>query len=72
MRETNLGGVERKLLGALLILSDKHNVVETSIKNIATTMGYKATGGAITFAFKSLEMNNYITVIGNGKIKVLV
>jgi len=67
----NLRTVERKVLGALLILADDNMIVDADTITIAHTMGYKSTGGAITFAMQALEMKNYITV-ENNKFKVLI
>lgn len=71
MGEGNLRTVERKVLGALLIHSDNNMNVNASMLEIANTMGYKRTGGAITFAIQALEMKNFISVRENG-FKVLL
>lgn len=70
--QSSLGVIEKKVLGALLILSDKQNVANATQVQIAKAMGYKKGGGAITFALKSLEMNNHITILENNNIKVLL
>lgn len=67
----NLGVVEKKVLGALLLLSDSRMLATSNLNQIAKSMGYKSPGGALTFALKSLETNNYITKIDN-KYKVLL
>ena len=72
MRETNLRTVEKKVLGAMLILADDDMNVKTSMKQLAETMGYKKAGGALTFAIEALEMKNYIATIGKGQYKVLL
>lgn len=61
MNTSNLRTVEKKVLGAMLMLSDNQMSVDVPMKTIATTMGYKETGGAITFAIQALEMKNFIT-----------
>lgn len=71
MVNSNLKGVEKKVLGALLILSDKDMVVTAPLKLIANTMGYKATGGALTFALQALEMKNFIAT-SDSSFKVLL
>lgn len=71
MASSMLGKVERKTLGALLIMCDENMSVRASKGEIATKMGYKASGGAITFALQSLEMKNFITV-EDGAYKVLL
>lgn len=68
----NLPAVERKVLGALLILADNDMGLTSTMKNIATTMGYKQPGGAITFALRALEMKNYIETTNKGEYKVLI
>lgn len=72
MRESNLRTVEKKVLGAMLILADENMNVKTSLTKLAETMGYKKTGGALTFAIEALEMKNYITTIEKGHYKVLL
>jgi hypothetical protein len=58
-----IGMIERKLLGALLQLSDEDGIVKgKTLRTIAERMGYKTVGGAITLSLKSLEFNNYIKV----------
>jgi DNA-binding MarR family transcriptional regulator len=68
----HLGIVEKKVLGALLILSDENQIARVSGVQIARIMGYKKSGGAITFALRSLEMDNYIEKNEHGEIKVLL
>jgi DNA-binding MarR family transcriptional regulator len=67
-----LGVVEKKVLGALLILSDSNYTVTATQSEIARIMGYKKPGGALTFALKSLEMQNHITKTKDGRYKVLL
>jgi hypothetical protein len=55
--------IERKVLGALILLSDEEgNVSHTTTTEIARKMGYKQAGGVISMALKSLEYNNRISV----------
>lgn len=68
---SSLGVVEKKVLGALLILSDTNQHVKASVAEMARVMGYKKGGGAITFALKSLEYHNYISKHEKG-YKVLI
>lgn len=72
MSDSVLNTVEKKVLGALLILADEDMVVNAKNTVIARTMGYKRSGGAITFALRILEMNNYIMVLPKGEYKVLL
>jgi hypothetical protein len=69
---SNLGVIERKVFGALVILSNSQHVAKVSTSTIAKTMGYKKSGGAITFALKSLEMNNHIEKLSDGSYKVFL
>lgn len=69
---SNLKTVEKKVLGALLILSDENMVTEMSLQTIAEAMGYKSPGGALTFAIQALEMKNYIAITKPGRYKVLL
>ena len=63
MRGSNLSKTERKLLGALLQLSDDDgNVSVPNMKTIAIKMEYKGMGGAISYALKMLEILNMIVV----------
>ena len=67
-----MGVIEKKILGALLILANDDMEVKATFRDIAKIIGYKEVGGAMTFAIKLLEINNYINVLGKGKYKVLV
>lgn len=69
---SNLGVIEKKVLGALIILTNAQNVAKVSATTIAKTMGYKRSGGAITFALKSLELNNHIEKLPDGSYKVFL
>ena len=72
MRESNLSTIDKKVLGALIILADDHMVVNASTVQIAQRMGYKKSGGAVTYALRMLEANNFITLLGKGMYKVLL
>lgn len=69
---SNMGLVEKKVFGALLVLSDSNHIVRASKEKIARAMGYKRSGGAITFALKNLELTNHIVKIEEGKYKVFL
>lgn len=60
MQFNNLGVVEKKVLDAMMLMANNNNIVKTTIKNIAETIGYKQSGGAITFALKILERDNFV------------
>lgn len=70
----NLGTIERKVLGALLVLTDnsKNNTVKATMKEVADLIGYKSSGGALSFAFKILERDNYIVCVDKSTYKLLI
>lgn len=68
----NLGVIEKKVLGALMIMADKDNIVKATTVLIAKTVGYKSPGGALTFALKILERDNFIIPIGKYTYKILI
>jgi hypothetical protein len=70
-KETHLSVVERKVLGALLLMSDNDMTVKAKMVEIAHMMGYKDVGGVLTYAIRSLDMKNYITT-ERGKYTVLL
>lgn len=72
MNYNSLGVIEQKVLGALLILAEKDNVATATSELIAHTMGYKSSGGGVTFALKILEKDNFIIKIAHKKYKVLI
>lgn len=72
MQIGNLGVIERKVLGALIMLADNNNVVTASMNKLAEVMGYNASGGALTFAVKILERDNFIVKTDRGKYKILI
>lgn len=55
----------------MLINSNEEMIVQGNLGTLADTMGYKAVGGAITFAIQALELKNYIAK-QNDKYKVLL
>ena len=70
--ESSLRAVEKKALGALLILADKDMVVKATQDKIARTMGYKSSGGLLSSSIQALEMKNYIAVLEKGMFKILL
>lgn len=64
--------IERRLLGALIMLADENGVVNASIEHISKTIGYKKSGGYITLALRLLEVQGYIQRIDRATIRVLV
>lgn len=72
MQVSNLNKVEKKVLGAMLILADENMSVQANMTKIANIMGYKASGGAISFAIQALEMKNYIAIKRKCEYQVLI
>ena len=74
MQLDNLGTVERKVLGAMLIIADntKNNIVKVSMNEIADLIGYKTSGGALSFAIKILERDNFLICTGRSTYKLLI
>jgi hypothetical protein len=70
--ESNLKTIQKKVLGAMLILSDSDMNVKATFKEIAQVMGYQRAGGVISFALETLEMKNYISKTEKGTYKVLI
>lgn len=70
-KHEHLSVVERKVLGAFLLMSGNDMTVTAKLIEIAKMMGYKDVGGVITYAIRSLDMKNYISS-ENGKYTVLI
>lgn len=51
---------------------DDNNVAKAKMRDIADIINYKSTGGAMSFALKVLERDNYIIKLDKGKYQVLV
>jgi len=68
-----LGEIERKVLGALLKMSDETLTTKrVTLDTLAKEINYKTSGGAITYALRLLEKNNYIIKLPEKRIKILV
>ncbi len=72
MQYDNLGVVEKKVLGALMIMANGKDVVKSTIRNIANVMGYKEPGGAITYALRVLERDNFVMRMPGRMFKLLI
>lgn len=72
MRGESLGVVDRKVYGALLMICDSNLVARANHKEIARLIGYKASGGIITYALKMLEVKNFIAPLEKNTYKVLL
>lgn len=64
--------VEKKVLSALILLADKNNRVDATQAEIAKIMGYKKSGGTITYALRSLEQNKAVKKLGKGRYQILI
>jgi hypothetical protein len=72
MQLDSLGTVEKKVLGAMLILADDNHIVNATAVKLADVMGYKRSGGAITFAIRILEINNFIVTLSPRRYRILI
>ncbi len=72
MQFDNLGTVERKVLGALIILADEKKTINATMQDLADVMGYKSVGGAMTFAIKILERDNFVVRTSKSMYKLLI
>lgn len=69
---SELGKIEKKVLGALLKLSDDELIAKVTLNKIAKEINYKRSGGAITYALRLLEKGNYIVKLPEKRIKILI
>lgn len=72
MQFGNLGIVERKVLGALIIMANENKIAKVTMQDVADVIGYKAAGGALTFAIKILERDNFIVRTASRTYKLLI
>lgn len=64
--------VEKKVLFALMDLADSNNMVTVTSTKLAHHIGYKKSGGAITWAIRLLKERGKIKQLGKRTYKVLV
>ncbi len=55
---------QRRILGAMLQLSDNSMEVDEKISTLSERAGYSASGGMITSALEMLEYHNKIAKLG--------
>ena len=67
-----LTSVERKVYGAMIINSDNEGRVSMNSTQIANAIGYKAMGGIITYAIKTLQFKNLISQTDKNEYMVFV
>jgi hypothetical protein len=73
MLRGELSLIEKKVFGALLIMSDDNLEVKGKSQiDIAKVMGYVRQGGVIGSALRVLEMLNYIRILGKQHYQVLL
>lgn len=72
MKIGELGLVERRVLGALMVLSNSEKEIEANTTEIAEAIGYKRNGGSISSALKILQYENIITKIDKRRYKLLI
>lgn len=72
MQTNNLGLIEKKVLGALIVIMDENNIAKATLKDIASIMGYKDSGGAMSFALKVLERDNFLVRQDQSLYKILI
>ncbi len=72
MQFGNLGVVERKVLGALIIMANENKVAIATMEDIACKIGYKRSGGALTFAIRILERDNFVVRVKPRTYKLLI
>lgn len=64
----DLNVIERKVLGALIMLSDTEGNVTTNMSQIARKIGYKTSGGVLGLCLKSLALQNLINFEHTGEV----
>lgn len=67
-----MGVIERKVIGAMLIMTDENNIAKVTLQDVADLIGYKKSGGALSFAIKILERDNYLVKIASQTYKILI
>ena len=67
-----MGLIELRVLMAMRYMSNHNKIVKTNLKDLANTMGYKSSGGALTLAIKILENKGYIKKIEEKTYKILI
>ena len=68
----DMGVIERKVIGAMLIMTDENNIAKVTLQDVADLIGYKKSGGALSFAIKILERDNYLVKIASQTYKILI
>lgn len=67
-----MGVIERKVMEVMLIVADKNNIAKVTLQDVADLIGYKKSGGALSFAIKILERDNYLVKIASQTYKILI
>ena len=72
LRMKDLGVIDLKVLNLLMSKANKQGIIIISANQIAKEIGYKATGGGITYALKYLIATNRLIKVDKWTYKVLV
>lgn len=62
-----LNKTQRRMLGALLMLSGNDMKVHATMQQLAVAAGYQKPGGIMTYALEILERENKIAKVGDGE-----
>ena len=65
------GCVEMKVLQVLKQNCNSNKEAVMTLNKIAIEMGYKKSGGILSYAIQLLVMKGYVEVLGKGRYKVL-
>lgn len=65
------GCVEMKILQVFKQNCNSNKEVEMTCSKIAKEIGYKKSGGILSYAIQLLAMKGYIEVLGKGRYRVL-
>ena len=65
------GCVEMKILKVLKQNCNSNKEVEMTLGKIAKEIGYKKSGGILSYAIQLLVMKGYVEVLGKGRYRVL-
>jgi len=65
------GCVETKILNVFKRNCDSNNEVEMTCDKIAKEIGYKRSGGILSYAIKLLIAKGYIEVLGKRRYRIL-
>lgn len=67
-----MGVVDKKILEWMMEKCSKDRIITANVMEIAGGIGYKKSGGTITYSLKLLRASNKIIKIGKNTYKVTV